>query len=152
MNERTRLERILCDLNLPEGQWVINGSGVMVLHGIERPKPMGDLDIFCTTRLWFDLLAEGSWKVWTTGPEDPRRCCDPPYLYRDMYGLEVNIFHGWRRREVGNFDPAFYIYNAEKVAGWPCAPLQFLLDWKQEVGRAKDVDDIRILTGHLGGR
>lgn len=161
MTERDRVIKICRELRLPDDQWVVNGSGSMIMHGItaeERGKPMGDLDLFVATRVWFDILKNGyintrvipryrhrDWKVWTTDPTDPRRRSDPPYLDGMMYGLPVNIFHEWRRREVGNFDVAFYIYNATVIDGVRCAPLQFILDWKTEVGRAKDVDDIRVL-------
>lgn len=167
MNERDRLEHILTQLDLPQGQWVVSGSGVLVLHGIERSRPMGDLDIFVATRLWFSLLNQSIaaptppdgageraslWSVWTTDPNDRARCVDPPYLFREVYGLEVNVFFNWRRRGIGDIDVAFWMANAEYVSGWPCIPLQFLLDWKVEVGRAKDRDDIPVLQRHLEGR
>jgi hypothetical protein len=43
------------------------GLGVMCLHGIERDRPMGDVDIFVATRVWFDLLFGGLYKTisWT---------------------------------------------------------------------------------------
>jgi hypothetical protein len=32
----------------------------------------------------------------------------------------------------------------------PCVPLQFILDWKSEVGRAKDQIDIEVLKRRFG--
>ena len=156
-HEKERLVRILCDLNLPEGQWILSGSGVLCLHGIERDRPMGDVDIFVATRLWFEILrsamySEDTWKVWTTDPEDPARRSDPPYLYKEMHGIEVNIFSAWRRRQVGNIDVAWWIANAEMVDGWPCVALQFLLDWKDALGRAKDATDIERIQEYLKRR
>jgi hypothetical protein len=168
VDERERVLKILEDLNLPDGRWVLSGSGVMILNGLERHKPMGDLDIFVATRTWFDLLEQKErrldrpsnfeqrvpvcvpkWEVFTTDPDDPMRRSDPPYLYGIMHGLEVNIFHGWRKRGIGDIDVAFWICNPEVVEGWPCIPLQFLLDWKQQVGRDKDQQDIKLLREHL---
>jgi hypothetical protein len=168
MDERARMIRILDELNLPKGQWTLSGSGIMVMHNIERDKPMGDIDIFVSTRLFFDLLGintvdigtnrtvrathdprTSKWEVYSTDPLDPKRRADPPYLAREMYGIEVNIFSDWRRRGVGDLDVNFLVHNAKPVDGIPCYPLQILLDWKEELGRAKDVDDIRVLKEHL---
>jgi hypothetical protein len=160
VTEKGRLIRILRELNLPRGQWILSGSGVMCLHGIERDRPMGDIDIFCSTRLWFDLYhsglvgiihehGESPWRIFTTDPTDPKRCVDPPYLYKKIYDIEVNIFFSWRKRSVGDIDVGFWIANAQEVDGIPCIPIQFLLDWKEEVGRAKDATDIVAIRHYL---
>jgi len=154
MTEKERLDKILLHLNLPEGQWVLSGSGVMELHGIERERPMGDIDIFVATRTWMNLLTDNlfspdGWNVFTTDPDDPKRRSDPPYLYRVLDGIEVNIFHSWRKRGVGDIDVAFWLNNTEKVRGWPCIPLQFLVDWKEQTGRAKDQTDIERIKKFL---
>lgn len=163
MTERERVVQILRALDLPSGQYVVSGSAVMILHGIPRRKSMGDLDLFVATRLWFDLLdrryppAYGgrlppAWDVFTTDPSDPACRSDPPYLLREIHGLEVNIFHGWRRRGIGDIDVAFWIRNSVDVEGWPCLPLTFLYQWKLEMGRAKDVDDLQAIQSYLGVR
>jgi len=149
--EKPRLLKILYELDLPKGQWVLSGSGTLVMHGIERDRPMGDVDIFLATRPWFELLYKGmenaffdapTWRVYTTDPDDPARRVDPPYIYRMMHGLEVNIFHGWRKRGIGDIDVGFWLNNTEIVDGIPCLPVKFLLDWKEQMGRAKDQTDI----------
>lgn len=127
----------------------------MVMHDLVRSKPMGDVDIFVATRAWFDLYQEyveynpfkekDRWNLFTTDPNDFKRRCDPPYLFFDAYGIEVNIFCEWRKRGIGDLDVNWLILNAKDVEGIPCYSLQFCLDWKREVGRAKDLDDIRIL-------
>lgn len=155
MTEKERIKQIAADLALPEGQWVLSGSGILIMHDIKRAKPMGDVDIFVATRVWIDMLLASvhgfgrKWGVYTTDPADSATRCDPPYLYCDMYGIEVNIFSSWRTRHVGDLDVNFLIHNAQPVDGIPCYSLQFILDWKRETGRAKDVDDIRILEEHL---
>jgi hypothetical protein len=57
--DRIRLDKILdqlvCENVLKPGNWVLAGSGVMVLEGLERERPMGDVDIFMATRDWFDI-------------------------------------------------------------------------------------------------
>jgi hypothetical protein len=150
--ERSRIHRIMDELSLPEGQFVLSGSAVLILHGIQRSRPMGDLDVFLATRPWMEMAIgtlTGGWRIWTTDPTDPVRRCDPPYLVKEVCGLEVNIFHAWRRRGIGDLDPNVMIRNAELVRGLPCNPLEFMLDWKLEVGRDKDLEDIRLLRDHL---
>jgi hypothetical protein len=155
MTGHERIVRILDDLRLPRSQYMVNGSGAMVLQGIsetERGRPVGDLDIFCATALWFDLWAyrhqtqDVRWQLVTPNPDDPRRRCDPPILRTFMYGLEVDVFSGWRYRAWGNFDVNGLIANAALIDGrWPCARLEFILAWKREVRRDKDVGDIAVL-------
>lgn len=147
--ERERLVAILRDLDLPPGGFCLSGSAVLVLHGIQRSKEMGDLDIFIPTRTWFQLYESGEWSLWTTDPEDPTRRHDPPYLIREVRGLEVNVFSEWRKRGVGDIDVAFWTCNSELVKGWPCVRLEFVLNWKEAVGRDKDLDDIKLLRQYL---
>lgn len=153
MTEHETVLAICRELALPAGQWVIAGSGAMIMQGItavDRGKPMGDLDVFVATRTWFKMLEDPRWCLFTTDPDDPKRRSDPPYLTRKMHGLRVDVFFGWRVRHVGDMDVAFWILNAVDVEGVPCARLQFVLDIKRELGRAKDVWDIRVLEERLG--
>lgn len=156
MTERERIISICQSLPVwswPRDQWFINGSGSMIMHGItaeERGKPMGDLDIFVATRRWFELLSKGAWDLRTTDPENAMRGSDPPFLRRSIMGLPVDVFQSWRMRHVGDFDVAFYMCNSVLIDGVPCVPLQFILDWKSEVGRAKDQVDIEVLKRRFG--
>jgi hypothetical protein len=151
--DRSRLLNIARDLNIPSGRWVLAGSGAMVMHGIDRT--MRDVDIFCATATWLSIYSERyrghPWEVFATDPDDTMRRCDPPYLYRTMHDIEVNVFQSWRKRGVGDIDTAFWIHNAEMVGDIPCVSLQFLLDWKIEVGRSKDIADIALLKARLEG-
>lgn len=153
MTARERIVRILGDLGLPSSQYMINGSGAMILQGIteeERGRPVGDLDIFCATRLWMDLLFSQKWQLVTPNPTDAHHRCDPPILRAVMYGLEVDIFHSWRWRTYGNFDVNGIIANAVLVENrWPCAKLEFILAWKREVLRDKDITDVKVLERRL---
>lgn len=97
----------------------------MVMHDLVRSKPMGDVDIFVATRAWFDLYQEyveynpfkekDRWNLFTTDPNDFKRRCDPPYLFFDAYGIEVNIFCEWRKRGIGDLDVNWLILNAKDV-------------------------------------
>jgi hypothetical protein len=145
MSEKERLVSILNALNLPRGQYLVGGSGAMILRGIPRHKEMSDLDLFVSTALWFQLYESTSmiWGLYVPDSADAKRRCDPPYLYVKILDLEINVFFNWRRRNnASDIDVALYLNNPENVEGWPCIPLQFLIDWKTAVGRSKDVLDV----------
>lgn len=164
MTEQERVIRICKELAINPYHYVVMGSGSMIMHGIteiDRGKPMGDLDIFCATEVWFNfyhsglvgIIEEGSespWQLFTPNADDTTERCDPPYLYRTMYGLPVHVFFSWRHRARGNLDIAWHIYNSKLIAGIPVSDLQYVLDWKQETGRAKDLQDITAIRNYLG--
>lgn len=145
--DHPRLHSILSQLDawLPDGQWFLNGSAVLVLHHIKTGRPMGDLDIFMATRPWFSLEAMGGWELRTPDPDDPRSRHDPPYWERVIEGLPVNVFFGWRVRHVADIDCNFLTVNAQTVEGWPCAPIQMVLDWKCQKLRGKDSIDVEAI-------
>lgn len=151
--DRIRLDKILdqlvCENVLKPGNWVLAGSGVMVLEGLERERPMGDVDIFMATRDWLHAYNICRWDIFTTEPDDPKRRCDPPYLFKEVEGLEVNLFAQWRVRGIGDIDVNQWVHSSQDIKGWPCVPLRLLFDWKRSVGRAKDMDDIRIMSNHF---
>lgn len=145
-----KVEGILEKLDLDKEQFAVTGSGVMALAGIDRE--IGDLDIMTTTRYWFELAKDPSWRVWTTDPNDVKRRCDPPYLYKTVDGIEVNIFFDWRIRDRGNIDFNEVFRNRRiKLRGWPCVDLEFLFDWKAEVARPKDLRDLMLIGELLDG-
>jgi hypothetical protein len=152
MTDRGRLHRILDRLQpgLPRGQWFLNGSAVLILNGIETGRPMGDVDVFTTTRAWFNLRTElrepgNQWTVVTPDPYDVTSRCDPPYLEKVIEGLPVHIFFTWRVRHVADIDCNFLLHNAEIRDGYPCASLQAVADWKAMKLRAKDSIDLEAI-------
>lgn len=152
MTDKARIHRVIDELNLPIDRYVLAGSAVMTLHGMDR-RPR-DLDIFTTTRQWFNMLhlngsPLGSWNVWTPEPDDKVTRCDPPYLHRSMHGLDVTVYFHWRQRGVGDIDSNFWMHNAQLVDGIPCLPLSMLLAWKDSMGRAKDAIDIEAIRNFL---
>jgi hypothetical protein len=180
--ERDRLIRIWKQLDLPQDQAVLSGSGSLIMQGIDRQRPMGDVDIFVATRIWFDMFKSGippracrlcdgetfyvtdegwyiecheclafdkCWSLWTKHPDDEVRRCDPPYLRANLEDIEVNVFSNWRLRSGGNLDVAKTIREAVLVDGIPCVPLERMLEWKREVGREKDLEDIKLIERTL---
>lgn len=104
MTSRERLIEAVNRLNLPVGEYIVGGSGSMVLHGMDRE--LGDLDIFCTTRLWFRLMRQdddaGMSDFYLVIPSDKtHERFDPPILrkwYDDLQYLKVDVFNAWKTR------------------------------------------------------
>lgn len=179
MNEVKRIVKICRELALPSDQWVLNGSAVLALHGIDRGRPMGDMDVFCSTEAWFETYhsmivgiamsaSRGSgtpstWQIVLPDGDNHEERCDPPFLRRSMYGLEVDLYFQWRRREAGpdDYDPRRYIEAAEDIyphgqdggelyGPVPCVPLPFIIGWKMGMGRVKDLRDVALIKEYLG--
>lgn len=163
-----KLVKILGELNLPRGEWMLSGSGILVLYGLRDHKSMGDVDIFVTTRLWCEMFEVSivdrvvrnwtpMWELVTTDPDDDRRRCDPPFLRREMHGLDVDVFFSWRLREPKGALESGYIDINERFReiefkdGIPHMGLRFMLDWKKAVGRPKDMEDIVALERYFNG-
>jgi hypothetical protein len=152
---RENLARLLTILTylkpaLPDGQWFLNGSAVLYLHDIWTGRPMGDLDVFLATRPWFEFpteLAEpgNQWILNTPDPTDPTCRHDPAYWQKELSGLPVHVFSGWRVRHVADIDCNMLTHNAQMVRGWPCAPIQMVADWKEQKLRAKDAIDVEAI-------
>ena len=149
MTDLEKVEQILKALNFPLGQYVIGGSGSMVLHGIERK--MRDLDIFVSTALWFRLYESTvlTWGLILPDPENDAVKADPPILTVRFLELDVEVYFNYRRRSIGDIDVAFWLKNYNLADGWPCIPLEILRGWKDQMGRAKDARDIKLIDAWL---
>jgi hypothetical protein len=154
-----RVGRLLRELDFEWGQFFLGGSAGLALRDI---RDIGDLDVGVTTRYWTDLWLRGNWRIWTTDPDGPRRC-DPPYLVREVQGIQVHVFNQWRlwshdETEYNDFNRVFED-GIELVNGWPCIKLEILLRQKidavvncmrdGEACRPKDLNDIRKIVTHV---
>lgn len=149
MKLHEELITILNILDLPKHQFVVVGSGILMMRDLRKA---GDLDIFCTTELWFDTLWEDEsdrWGVYVPNGYNPEERCDPPFLYRTVNGIEVNMFFSWRQREQGNLNVSDAIAAAETINEFPCQTLKDLMDWKSTVMRDKDIADLELIEKQL---
>jgi hypothetical protein len=130
----------------------------MALQGVDRG--VRDIDLFLATAHWFRAAEELSdrWNLWLPSPDDPKCRCDPAYLWRDVQlvgcpMVRVEMYAGWGRRGdrrvAGDIDVTFWIHNAVMVGGIPCVPLNLLLGWKEQTGRAKDAIDAGLIRRAL---
>jgi hypothetical protein len=140
---------------LTPGNMLVGGSASMVLHGMDRS--INDLDIFVPTKVWFDIRDdhykdEGDkprWGTYLTDPCDRECLCDPPYIYRTVRGVEVNMFFAWRRRGYVDLDTADEFRRAVLKNGYLTVSLRTLRRWKVEAGRAKDLRDVHAIDQFL---
>lgn len=150
MTEKQKVLNVLGEIGVMRENLLVSGSAVMFLADIPRERPLGDIDLFVPTVIWFNLYGRNDgWRLWATASNDQRRRFDPPYLIKEMYGVDVNIFFQWRVRHIGDIDVNFWDTNSVFISGYRCVPPQLLLEWKQAVGRTKDFEDILLLRKYL---
>jgi hypothetical protein len=176
MTELEKIKAVCKRLNIPEADYMVGGSGSMVLHGIDRK--LGDLDIFTTTKQWFRFqqnyqlvstdevnkevasrlyedpvaVAIFGYKLVIPDDEDYHRF-DPPILRYDFWDLElkVDLFYSWKIRNHQTTTDLEYIWNNHRsiVNGIPTSSLEWLRNWKAEAGRDKDLEDIKLIDEYL---
>lgn len=118
-------------LALPEGDWAVHASAVMVLHGLLDEA--GDVDVIARGAAWRRALELGEP---IAGRVD--LCVAVPEL-----GVEV--WSGWLDEDLDAL-----IDGAEPVAGVPCVGLADVLRFKLASDREKDRPHIRLLRARLG--
>ena len=107
----------------PHEYWVVAGAA-MVVYGIR--EECSDIDLGCTKKLADELEEKGY--LYKTGP-DGNRC------FRIDNDLE--IFENWLRDSITH------------VEGIPVVSLNGLIEMKQELGREKDLRDIRLILVYM---
>ena len=119
--------RRLRDLPYDPGEYWLASGGAMVLYGYREQT--GDIDLGCTAALADRLEAEG-------------------FLYRVSengkrwfkLSADLEVFEGWLSGEVC------------RVEGVPVVSVPGLLQMKREMGREKDLRDIRLIEDGLPRR
>lgn len=154
LEEREALKTVLYRLTLPKGEHVLGGSGSIVMHGFKRHQAIGDIDIFVSTNYWFRQfdLYKRQWDIYIPPRDNEIARCDPPFLYKNIGGFEVNMFYDWRTRynSVGNICIAHSIQYATIIDDYyPCWDLRSVFEWKKSVWRDKDEPDIKLLAKYF---
>jgi hypothetical protein len=114
-------------LNLPAGKFAIFGSGPMAVRKI---RECADLDIIVKQELWDFLVSK-----YPNNLEGDSACLKLKIgnieIYRDWFKLSD------RFNEM--------IDNAEIIANFPFVQLKYVVEWKKEMGREKDISDIALI-------
>ena len=106
-----------------EDYWIITG-GAMVLYGIREQTH--DIDLGCNTRMADALERDGFFDKYT---ESGRR--------HFRYGEDIEISENWLYDSVTT------------VEGFPVITIRGLIDMKRELGREKDMRDIRLINEYM---
>jgi hypothetical protein len=126
----------LKELNFPEGEYVVVG-GAMAAHGIREAH---DLDILVMPNLYRKLMDEG-WE---------QCCCDQCIktsrlmLKKPEVDILPNLMFG---SYIG--DTNKLISDADIIKGFPFIKLSEFIKFKKELGRPKDLEDIRMMQEYL---
>ncbi|MCD4811218.1 hypothetical protein K8R14_01230 [bacterium] len=110
-------------LNLPLGEFAIFGSGPMAIRGIRESN---DIDIIVKQDLWDNLV-----KKFPTSLHD-----NPDYF---AIG-NIEIMKCW-----SDFDIDEMIDNAEIIEGFPYVQLKYVVRYKKQMMREKDIVDLKLI-------
>ncbi len=126
------------ELNFPPNEYIVVGSAIMVAMGIRKTN---DLDIVVTPKLFEKCKKEG-WEIrsWTKHGIPGKE-----WLKKGDIELYVQL-----SRKTGGISAKELLKNAVIVENIPFITLESLMDFKQEYGRPKDFDDIRMIREFLG--
>jgi hypothetical protein len=112
--------KILNDMNLPLSEyWITSGAG-LVLHGVKETTR--DIDLGCTTNLVEWYLRKGcKYRV----VDDNSRIVE--------VNDKVEILENW------------FVDKIEFIDGLPVGSLESIRKQKSELGREKDINDIKLI-------
>ncbi|MGM0482830.1 MAG: hypothetical protein ACQEP6_03150, partial [Patescibacteria group bacterium] len=118
----------LANLELPDTEYVIYGSGPMAIRGIREAN---DLDVVVTDRLFGELSQRH-------GNDDPDKLV--------LEGGDIDIYP--TRNSLFD-EPEKVIERAETIEGFRFALLEDIISWKEKVGREKDLVDVKTIEKYL---
>lgn len=126
----------LAELNFPQGEYVVVG-GAMAAHGIREAH---DLDILVTPKLYLKLQDEGY-----------KQCQCNQCLKTSRLMLEKDDVQILPSYMFGDYigDTRKLIKNADVINGFPFIKLEEFIKFKKELGRQKDIDDIKLMKKYL---
>jgi hypothetical protein len=121
------------ELNLPNDQYIVIGSGTMSALGIREAN---DIDMSVTEELFDKLKKTGEWEEF----EKYGR----PFLIKDVFDINKSL--GWEKysttvEEVNK--------SALFIEGIPFMNLDELIKFKDAMGREKDLKDIALIKEYI---
>jgi hypothetical protein len=111
-------------MDLPVKEFWITSGAALVIHGVKEGT--NDIDLGCTSVLWKALVERG-FKFRET--EDKSKIM----IVSDL----VEVIEEW------------YVDEIEYIEGLPVGSLESIKKQKLELGRAKDMEDIRRIDEYL---
>lgn len=122
---KTEIISKLRQLNFNINEYIVIAGAALVLHGVKDRT--ADIDLSCTSKMFNELISRGkNFKINYLG-----------YRYIS-FDIDIEIFE-----EYG-------VYNINFIDGIPTADLQSIRKMKMELGRDKDLEDIKLIDKLLG--
>jgi len=121
------------ELNLPTGEYVVIGSGIMDVLGIRKAH---DIDISVLPSLHASLRATGDWS------EEIRY--EKIFLIKD--GVDINPHLSWSDYDTTTGEA---IASATRIDGIDFMNLHELRKFKTALGRDKDLADIELIDMYI---
>lgn len=126
----------LKNLNLPEDEFVIIGSGSLA---VRRWREANDLDVLVSEKLWASLKEK--FEVYVKGK----------YEYAEVGNIEIvgkgSFYHKPNIATVQQL-----IDSADVISGIRYINLELLKKFKKKIGREKDLKDIELIDKYLTQR
>ena len=118
----------LKEINLPDGSFVIVGSGILGALGIRESR---DIDLIVSEEVYAQLDADG-WDHDIWGDQQT-------VLKKDVFDLG---------KYWGSETLADLLKNAQYVDGLPYLSLDNVYKWKKSLGRKKDIIDLKLIEAY----
>ncbi len=123
-------------LHLPAGDYVVFGSGPLVVRGIIEAS--GDLDVVCRKAAWDAVCALAP----------PKKVA--PWSV-ELVSFDQDRLTFGRSWAIGEVDPDLLIDTAEIIDGLPFAQLEHVLGYKKLSRRPKDLAHLEAYRAWLSG-
>lgn len=123
------------ELNFPQGQYVVVGSGILDVLGIRKAT---DIDIAVTKELHQKLKESGEWE------EHKRYELIRVFLKKDVYEIIPQL--NWEDYDTTTEEA---ISSATIIEDIPFMNLNELIKFKTALGREKDFKDIELIKEYL---
>lgn len=116
------------NLSFPENQFAVFGSGPLAIRSLRKSN---DIDIIVKVELWSEVSKK--YKVSNTD--------------KAMIRInDIEIFKSWNLINVSVDE---LIDSADVIEGIRFVKLKYVLDWKKNLGRPKDLEDIKLIEEYL---
>ena len=119
-------------LSLPEGEYIVIGSGVMDALGLRESQ---DVDLVVSSQLFIELRSRG-WKKFIEHDQQVLK-------YSDAEAWTTWSYNGKDLELIELLDHTMQIEDINFISP------QFLKNWKTEKSRPKDLADIELLKEYL---
>ncbi|MGB7604655.1 MAG: hypothetical protein WBL93_04175 [Lutisporaceae bacterium] len=123
MLNRNQILDKLKNLNFPENQYCVMTGAALVLHGVRSDTT--DIDIGCTSKLFKELLHRGFELI------------EKESFEAIVIDGCIEIFEDWVPEKI------------ELIEGIPVADINSIRQYKERLGRDKDIRDIELIDKFL---